>query len=198
MSGASLAYFRLNTAPHGLGTARRRCRGPLKGAEMASNAGEVDVNTTDVNHYIREGRQRAPFFRYFRFNLPRLTRLLLVIVLAVEGGCAWFVAATAGTMFPYAPLVLGLLVGLTGVFVVITLCTRWHVWDLGMVPAVVGIFCYFGALRGEPPYVWNGGSLAQAAAWNCVLFAGLVYVLLYWANSYGIVVAAPDNQNFTD
>ena len=46
--------------------------------------------------------------------------------------------------------------------------------------------------------MWNGASILAAAIWNLTLFVPLVYLVLYWALQYGMIVAYPDDQNFMD
>lgn len=64
--------------------------------------------------------------------------------------------------------------------------------------ASVSLLVHLGGLPGDPPYVWNGAGVALAATWNLTLLASLGYLMLYGALRYGIIVAAPDDQNFMD
>lgn len=165
---------------------------------MSTAPTEVDINIHDVNRFVAPGRERAPFFRYFRFNLPRLTKALLLIVIAVIGGCAAGVAYSGFSIFPGDHVALLLVAILAGVCVLLGLTTAWRIWDAGLLPALAALTLYIGGLLSHAPYVWNGASVYLAATWNTMAFAAVAYLLLDWALNYGILVAYPDDQGFCD
>ena len=154
--------------------------------------------TERVSEHIKAGRKRAPFLRYIRINLPRTVRLLLLAVIALIGASA---AATAlGDMepFPFADPILWAVCGASAIFVVVGVVTSARLWTWGTGIAGAAILVYLAGVVGTAPYVWNGASIPQAALWNLMLFASLAYLVLYAALRYGMIVAAPDNQNFMD
>lgn len=154
--------------------------------------------TQRVSEHVRPGKKRAPFLRYIRINLPRTVRTVLLAVVAVIGGAA---AATAlGEMepFAFADPILWALCGAAAIFVVVGAVTSARLWIWGTPVAGVAIVIYLAGLAGTAPYVWNGAGIPQAAIWNLMLFASLGYLVLYAALRYGMIVAAPDNQNFMD
>lgn len=164
----------------------------------------VDPRTTDWKLHVKPGRSRAPFLRYIRINLPRLTRGLLVLVIAFLAFSAGYVAyqtSIANTFeepFSQSHLVLWAIVCLAGLFVLLGTVTTWRIWDYGMVPASAAVLTYMGGLMGTAPFVWNGADLYLAAAWNTMLFAAVTYVVLRWALDYGMIAAYPDDQGFED
>lgn len=151
-----------------------------------------------VSEHVRAGRRRAPLMRYVRINLPRSTRLLLLLVVAVIGAASASVALGDREPFSFAnPVLWGVFVAAV-VFVGVGLVTSGRIWTWGLGIALASLMVYFGGLAGEAPYVWNGASVVQAATWNLTLLAPVGYLVLYWALRYGIIVAAPDDQNFMD
>ncbi len=84
------------------------------------------------------------------------------------------------------------------VFVAVGLVTSARIWAWGAGIAVASVLVYLGGLAGDAPYVWNGASVVLAATWNVTLLASIGYLVLYWSLRYGIIVAAPDDQNFMD
>ncbi|MCB5160490.1 hypothetical protein [Marinomonas algarum] len=154
--------------------------------------------TEPVLEHIKPGGKRAPLLRYIRINLPRATRWLLVALIALVGVASAAVALSQRDIFPLAITALWSLVGLTVVFVIIGLTTHARIWTWGLLITLFSLLIYLGGLLGNAPYVWNGASVAEAAIWNLTLFASVVYSLLYWALRYGMIVASPDQQNFTD
>lgn len=71
-------------------------------------------------------------------------------------------------------------------------------WDFGALAASAFLLIYIGGLVGDAPFVWNGASISLAATWNVMAFSALGYLLLRWAVGYGMLVAWPDAQGFTD
>lgn len=168
----------------------------------ALNAG-VDFrgtpNATErVSEHIKPGKKRAPLLRYIRINLPRSTRLLLLLVVAVIGAASAAVALGGHEPFPFAAPLLWGICGAAILFVAVGLVTRLRIWTWGTGIALAALLVYFGGLAGDAPYVWNGASITLAAIWNLTLLASLGYLVLYWALQYGILVASPDDQNFMD
>ena len=154
--------------------------------------------TQPILEHIKPGKKRAPFLRYIRINLPRTVRLVLLAVIAAIGAAAAFTAFGTLQPFPFAdPILWGVCVAAV-VFVVVGLVTRLRLWTWGTGIAGAAILIYLVGLAGTPVYVWNGASIPQAAVWNLMLFASLAYLVLYAALRYGMIVAAPDNQNFMD
>ncbi|MDO5737055.1 MAG: hypothetical protein Q4P15_11335 [Propionibacteriaceae bacterium] len=86
----------------------------------------------------------------------------------------------------------------SGAFVLVGLVPSVRPWTWGTGIAGAAILIYLVGIAGTAPYVWNGASIPQAAIWNLMLFASLAYLVLYAAQRYGMIVAAPDNQNFMD
>ncbi len=157
------------------------------------------ANATErVSEHIKPGKKRAPFLRYIRINLPRTVRLVLLAVVAVVGAAAAVTALGEIEPFPFADPMLWAVCGASLVFVAVGLVTsaRLWVWGTGITGAALGI--YLVGIVGTAPYVWNGASIPQAAIWNLMLFASLAYLIAYAALRYGMIVAAPDNQNFMD
>ncbi|WP_448853999.1 hypothetical protein [Corynebacterium frankenforstense] len=154
--------------------------------------------TEDVFHHIPPGRERAPFLRYIRINLPRLTKALLLIVVAVIGGTAVAVALSDHLPFPGAGFALWPVAALAAVYLALGLCTRMRIWDYGSLVATVAVLVYVGGLFGDAPYVWNGASVGLAACWNTMMLASVAYWVLNWAINYGMIVAWPEDQGFTD
>ncbi|OFE17186.1 hypothetical protein BA895_17130 [Humibacillus sp. DSM 29435] len=154
--------------------------------------------TMRVSEHVRPGRKRAPLLRYVRFNLPRATRLLLLFVVAVIGAASAAVALSDREPFAFAAPVLWAVCGVAVVFVAVGLLTSARIWAWGAALAVASLLVYLGGLAGDAPYVWNGASIVLAATWNVTLLASIGYLVLYSALRYGIIVAAPDDQNFMD
>ena len=167
-------------------------------AAMSGIPQSADPNLNDINLHVKPGKERAPFFRYIRINLPRLTRVLIVALMALQAVLAFYVARTDFDIFPGQELVLYTIVSLDALFVVMGAVTRWRVWDFGLIPAVGAVVNFIGAIAGTPPWVWNGADIHLAAAWNTTAFCGIAYVLLYWAMNYGVIAAYPDDQGFED
>ncbi|PID85040.1 MAG: hypothetical protein CSB13_10110 [Chloroflexi bacterium] len=154
--------------------------------------------TEDVYNHVKPGRKRANFFRYFRFNLPRLTKVILVLVVAAIGGCALGVAVSGHPPFPHGEIALWIVALLAAVYVVLAVFTRIAIWDYGSMIAAGACIVYLGGILGNAPFVWNGASLYLAATWNLMLFTSLAYFVLNWAVNFGILVVWPDTQGFTD
>ncbi|NWN91089.1 hypothetical protein HLV39_06245 [Marinobacter adhaerens] len=154
--------------------------------------------TQPVLEHVRPGTNRAPFLRYIRINLPRTTRLLLLAMVAVIGAASAAVALSHHEPFPFATPVLWGVAGASAVFVAVGLITSARIWNWGLMIALSSLLIYIGGLLGSAPYVWNGASVVSAAIWNLTLFASIGYIVLFWALHYGMIVAAPDNQNFLD
>lgn len=165
---------------------------------MHDTAPAVDPRLHDITRHIKPGRQRAPFFRYIRFNLPRLTRALLFVVVALQGALAVAVSRTDFHIFDGQRAALWLLAGCSGIFAVLCACTRWRIWDFGLVPALGSVALFIGGIAGTAPWVPNGAHVYLAAGWNTMFFCGLAYLLLYWALDYGVLVAYPETQGFED
>ncbi len=154
--------------------------------------------TERVSVYLRPGKKRGPLMRYIRINLPRATRLLLLLVVAVIGAASAVVALGDHEPFPYSAPILWVVCGAAVLFVAMGLATSARIWTWGMGIALASLLVYAGGLAGDAPYVWNGASIVLAATWNLTLLASIGYLVLYWALQYGIIVAAPDDQNFMD
>lgn len=154
--------------------------------------------TQPVLEHIRPGKKRAPLLRYIRINLPRTTRLLLVVVIAVIGGASAAVALSNHEPFLFAVPALWSVFGTAVVFVTVGLLSSARIWTWGLIIALSSLLIYVSGLLGNAPYIWNGASVVDAAIWNLTLFASIGYMVLFWALRYGMIVAAPDNQNFMD
>ncbi|AIG64313.1 hypothetical protein CATYP_06480 [Corynebacterium atypicum] len=154
--------------------------------------------TEDVYHHIKPGRTRAPFLRYIRIDLPRLTKALLLLVVAVIGAMAAIVALSDHLPFSGADIALWAVVVLAVIYLAFGLCTKLRIWDYGSYVASAAVLVYIGGLFGDAPYVWNGASIELAAAWNTMLIASVAYWVLNWAVNYGMLSAWPDTQGFTD
>ena len=151
-----------------------------------------------VTEYVRPGKKRAPFLRYIRINLPRTVRVVLLAVIAAIGASAATVALSDYEPFAFADVLLWAVLAAAIVVVAIGLATKLRVWTAGLGVALAALLIYIGGIFGTAPFVWNGASIVLAAVWNLVMIASVVYLLLYWALNYGMIVAAPDNQNFMD
>ncbi len=158
----------------------------------------TDNATERVSEHIKPGRKRAPFLRYIRINLPRTVRLLLLAVIAFIGATAAVTALGDIEPFPFADPILWAVCGAAALFVIVGLVTSARLWTWGTGIAGAAILIYLVGIAGTAPYVWNGASIPQAALWNLMLFASLAYLVMYAALRYGMIVAAPDNQNFMD
>ncbi len=154
--------------------------------------------TQPVLEHIKPGKKRAPLLRYIRINLPRTTRLLLVAVIAVIGAASAAVALSSHEPFPFAIPLLWSVFGAAMVFVAVGLLSAARIWTWGAVIALSSLLVYMGGLLGNAPYVWNGASVVSAAIWNVTFLASIAYLVLFWALRYGMIVAAPDKQNFMD
>ena len=154
--------------------------------------------TQPVLEHIKPGKKRAPLLRYIRFNLPKTTRLLLIAVIAVIGAASAAIALSNHEPFPFATPVLWSICGAAVVFVAVGLLSSARIWIWGLLIALSSLLVYMGGLLGNAPYVWNGASVVSAAIWNLTLLASMAYIVLFWALRYGMIVAAPDNQNFMD
>lgn len=154
--------------------------------------------TQPVLEHIRPGKKRAPLLRYIRINLPQTTRLLLITVIAVIGAASAAVALSNHEPFLLATPVLWSVFGAAVVFVAVGLMTSARIWKWGLIIALSSLLVYIGGLLDNAPYTWNGASVVSAAMWNLTLFASIAYIVLFWALQYGMIVAAPDNQNFMD
>ena len=154
--------------------------------------------TERVTRHVAPGRERAFALRYIRINLPRTTRLLLLLVVAGIGVAAAAVAAGGHAPFALAGPVLWVVAAAATVFVVIGLVTSRRLWTAGLPVAAVALLVYLAGCLGEAPFVWNGATVGVAATWNLLLLLPVVYLLLYWALRYGMIAAAPDDQNFLD
>lgn len=154
--------------------------------------------TEDVYRYIKPGKTRAPFFRYIRINLPRLTKALLLLVVAVIGASAAAVALSDHPPFPGGGAVLGAIAAVAVGYALVGAVTRLRNWDFGSLIASAAALVYVGGLFGHAPYVWNGASVPLAACWNTMLFAAVAYWALNWAVNYGVLAVWPETQGFTD
>lgn len=154
--------------------------------------------TQPVLEHIKSGKKRAPLLRYIRINLPRTTRLLLLAVITAIGGASAAVALSKHEPFPFAIPLLWSVFGAAMVFVIVGLLTTARIWTWGLIIALFSLLIYMGGLLGNAPYVWNGASVVSAAIWNLTLLASIAYMVLFWALRYGMIVAAPDKQNFMD
>ena len=154
--------------------------------------------TQPVLKHIKPGKKRAPFLRYIRINLPQTTRLLLLAVIAVIGAASAAVALSNHEPFLFATPALWSVCGAAVGFVAVGLVSAVRIWKWGFIIALASLLIYMGGLLGNAPYVWNGASVVTAAIWNLSLLASVAYMVLFWALQYGMIVAAPDNQNFMD
>lgn len=154
--------------------------------------------TEDVYLHVKPGRKRANFFRYFRFNLPRLTKAVLLVVIAIITACAAGVALSGHVPFDHGEIALWIVVALGAIYLVLGIFTRWEIWDFGSMVAAAACVTYLGGMLGNAPLVENGASINLAATWNGMLFASLAYFVLNWAVNFGILVVWPRTQGFTD
>lgn len=154
--------------------------------------------TEHVSEHIKPGKKRASLLRYVSINLPRTTRLLLLLVVAVIGAASASVALSDREPFSFADPILWAVFGAALVFVAVGLVTSARIWAWGVGIAAASVLVYLGGLVGNAPYVWNGASVVLAATWNVTLLASIGYLVLYSALRYGMLVAAPDNQTFRD
>lgn len=154
--------------------------------------------TSRVSEHLAPGRTRAPLLRYIRVNLPRTTKVLLLLVIAAIGAASATVALSGHEPFPFADPVLVMILAAAVLFVAVGSVTRLRMWTAGLGIAGAALLVYVGGIWGNAPYVWNGASIGLAATWNLILFASAGYLVLYWALTYGMIVAAPDDQNFMD
>lgn len=155
--------------------------------------------TRDVYHHVKTGGKRAHFFRYFYFNLPKITKAIVVLAIAVIGISAGIVASSHHLPFLGADIALWIVVFFAVVFLLMALFTRKAIWDFGSFIALGACTIYIGGLLGHTaPYVWNGASLYLAATWNLMLFTSIFYFILNWAINVHIFVVWPDDQHFTD
>lgn len=154
--------------------------------------------TQPVLAHILPGKKRAPLLRYIRINLPQTTRLLFIAVIAVIGAASAAVALSSHQPFLFAIPVLWCVFGAAVVFIAVGLLTSARIWTWGLIIALSSLLVYLGGLLGNAPYVWNGASVVSAAMWNLTLLASIAYLVLFWALRYGMIVAAPDHQNFMD
>lgn len=161
-------------------------------------AEEVDVRTTDVINHVKPGRKRAPFLRYIRINLPKTTRALIVILIALLGVSAGYVASLGHPIFQGSNVVLWGLVALCAVGVIFAAFTKLRPWDFLALPAIAALIIWGVGFFQNAPFVWNGGDLYEAVAWNMLMYCGLAYLVIYWALNYGMLVAWPDDQGFDD
>ncbi len=159
---------------------------------------QVDPNLHDINLHVKPGRERAPFFRYIRINLPRLTRAAIVAIMAVQAVLAFVIAQTDFHIFDGQRAALYVLGAAAAIFVLAGLVPSTRPWDFGLVPAVGSIVLFLAALGGTPPWVWNGADVYLAAGWNTIAYCGVAYLVLYWALGYGVLAAYPDDQGFED
>lgn len=112
-----------------------------------------------VTEYVPAGRKRAPLLRYIRINLPRATRLLLLLVIAVIGIASAAVALSGHVPFPFAAPILWAILAAAVVFVAVGLVTRARIWTAGLGIALAALLVYLGGIWGNAPYVWNGASI---------------------------------------
>lgn len=165
---------------------------------MSTSQSPTKNDISDITNYIPEGRKRAPFYRYFRFNLPRLTRALLICVIAGIGALAAIAALNGFAFFPQSSLVLWLLCGLAVVFVISALIPSTQPWDFGLVPALTAAITWITSWFTHAPTPQNGADLFLSAGWNLMFFLALGYLALYWALHVRMIVAYPDDQGFDD
>ncbi|MDR7329084.1 hypothetical protein [Corynebacterium guangdongense] len=165
---------------------------------MSAAPGTVDINTQDVKLHIPPGRKRAPFFRYVRFNLPRLTKAAILAIASLLGVCAGYVALGDHEIFPGGDQLLWGLVALAALFVLIGAVTKFRIWDFGLLPAFAALLIWGVGVFQNAPFVWNGAGLYEAAAWNTMMVCAIAYLVIHWALNYGVLVAYPDDQGFTD
>lgn len=166
---------------------------PMPNAQGTPNA------TQDIYHHIKPGRKRANFFRYFRFNLPRLTKVVLLLVITVLAACSAKVALSNHLPFRHADIALWLVVAACIIYLCLALTTKLAIWDFGSLIGAGAAIFYIGSVTyGNAPFVWNGASTTLAACWNTILFCSLIYFLLNWAINFGMLVVWPDTQGFTD
>ncbi|MDO5747106.1 MAG: hypothetical protein Q4P66_05550 [Actinomycetaceae bacterium] len=167
------------------------------GTGIPNAVGTVNA-TEDVFHHVKPGRKRANFFRYFYFNLPKLTKALLMLTIAAIGGSATIVALSDHPPFPHGEIALWLVVAFTTVYLAMAIFTRRAIWDFGSFISLGACVVYIGGIIDNAPFVWNGASIPLAASWNLMLFASLGYFILNWAVNMRIFVVWPDSQGFTD
>lgn len=154
--------------------------------------------TERVTEYLKPGRRRAAFPRYIKLNLPRTTKAVLLLVLAATGAAAVAVALDNWEPFKMSDIFLWALLGLSLVFVGVGVATDKRIWTAALTVPLFSLVIYALGALGNAPYVWNGGTIVQAATWNLLLIIPVVYLVLYGLMRYGMIVAYPDDQNFMD
>ena len=166
-----------------------------QGVDFRGTPNEVEK----VTEYVRPGKKRAPFLRYIKINLPRTTRFVLLLVVALIGVTAAATALGDHEPFVLADTALWVVCAAAVVFVAVgALAARTRLWAWGVVISVVALLVYIGGIFGDAPYVWNGAPAIAAATWNVMMLLSLAYLALYWALRFGMIVAYPDDQNFMD
>lgn len=160
---------------------------------------QPDINDiSDISHHIPSGRTRAAFYRYFRFNLPRLTRALLICMQGGIGILAALVAHNNFPLFPQSSLTLWILCGLSLIFVLSALIPSTRPWDFGLVTALSATIIWITSWFTNPLTPSKGADLFLSAGWNLMFFLAIAYIALYWALHIGMIVAYPDDQGFDD
>lgn len=165
-------------------------------------AGELphDPATEDFNKYVKPGRERAPLYRYFQFNLPRLTRAVLLLMLAGIGALALAVRLNlpSGLHTGWLTVMLPVTAVVALLVAVIGAVTVRDVWNPGGAAAMLGLVTWLVALAGRAPFTWEGAGLYVAAGWNLMMFLSLGYLVLLAMLRVRIIVAYPDDQGFED
>ncbi len=141
---------------------------------------------------------RAGFFSYLNFNLPRLTKAAFVGVIAFLGLTQWANLAYVIEPFRAAHLVMAVALAGCALFVGLALFTRTRPWTFGLVICVVSVLVYIVGQFADAPAIASGSSTEQVALWNLTVLVPAAYVILYWAMRRGIIVAHPDARNWHD
>ncbi len=140
--------------------------------------------------------QRGNFFDYLQFNLPRLTKAMLVGLVALMGAVLiGNVAASAEPFLGGHAIMLLLLAGCVAVAGA-ALATRTRPWTLGFLVSLGIIAVFIAGAVLDAPAIDTGSSTGQVALWNLNVILPICYLVLYWALRRGIVIAHPDKRNW--
>lgn len=144
------------------------------------------------------GDRRPSFFDYLHFNLPRLTKVVLIGVIAGLGMSLGFGAALHANPFPLSSVAIFTIVAGCCVFVVLALFTTIRPWGFGLALSMGSALVYILGSFLTGPSIASGDSTGQVALWNLTILVPAVYVGLFWALRRGILIAHPDQRQWHD